>query len=99
MARKPGPPSNELIDKVWNKGTPIKGKNPEVHRRDAYGNPLHKPSFGKQGEKSWEIDHKVPIKKGGSDNLRNLQPLQTETNREKGDKYPFNPSTSTPRRK
>jgi 5-methylcytosine-specific restriction endonuclease McrA len=52
---------------------------------------IYKPSFGKEGEKSWQIDHKRPLSKGGTDDLRNLQPLQTETNREKGDKYPFKP--------
>jgi hypothetical protein len=99
MARKPGPPSKELIDKVWDKGAPIRGKNPDVERRDPYGNPILKPSFGKQGEKSWEIDHKKPVSKGGTDHLRNLQPVQTETNREKSDKYPFNPKPSKPRGK
>jgi 5-methylcytosine-specific restriction endonuclease McrA len=84
-------PSQELIDAVWNKGTHIRGQNPDVHRRDVFGNPLYKPSFGKQGEKSWQIDHKKPIAKGGTDDLRNLQPLQTAVNQEKGDKYPFKP--------
>jgi 5-methylcytosine-specific restriction endonuclease McrA len=80
-----------LVDKVWDKGTPIRGKNPDTHRRDALGNELYKPSFGKQGEKSWEMDHIKPVNKGGSDSLKNLQPLQTEANREKADKYPFKP--------
>ena len=39
------------------------------------------------------------IAKGGTDDLRNLQPLQTETNREKSDKYPFNPKTAQRRDK
>jgi len=38
-------------------------------------------------EKSWEIDHKKPKAKRGSDSLRNKQPLQTKANREKSDKY------------
>ncbi len=90
-SRKPGPPWQELVDKVWDKGKPIRGKDPDKYRRDAYGNEIYKPSFGKEGEKSWQIDHKRPIDKGGSNNLRNLQPLQTETNKEKGNKYPFKP--------
>jgi len=90
LSTKPPP---ELVDKVWQKADPIKGKNPDVYRTDAFGNELYKPSFGKQGEKSWEIDHIKPESKGGSDGLKNLQPLQTATNREKADKYPFKPKS------
>lgn len=89
--RKPTDPA--LVDRVWEKGEPIKGKNPDLYREDAFGNELYKPSFGKQGEKSWEIDHKRPIAKGGTDDPRNLQPLQTAMNREKGDQYPFKPAS------
>ncbi len=96
MAKKP---SKELIDAVWEKGEPIKGKNSDTHRQDAFGNEIYKPSYGKHGEKSWQIDHKKPAEKGGTDDLRNLQPLQTAANQEKSDKYPFNPKPSKPRGK
>ncbi len=36
----------------------------------------------------WEIDHVVPKSIGGSDDLNNLQPLQWQNNRHKGDDYP-----------
>lgn len=36
-------------------------------------------------EYGWEIDHVVPRSKGGTDLLGNLQPLQWENNRSKGD--------------
>ena len=39
----------------------------------------------------WEVDHKNPVDKGGTDNLKNLQPLQTKENRTKGNKYPWKP--------
>ena len=74
-------------DKAWNKASKVRGKNPDLYRRDSKGNELYKPSYGKQGPKSWEIDHKKPKAKGGSDSQRNLQILQTKANRRKSDKY------------
>lgn len=86
--------SPDRIDQIWEKGAPIRGKDPALYRRDAFGNEIYKPSLGKQGEKSWEVDHIKPVSKEGTDNLRNLQPLQTAANREKGDAYPFKPKSS-----
>jgi 5-methylcytosine-specific restriction endonuclease McrA len=96
MSRKPATPP-QRVEQVWQKGAPIRGKDPDLYRRDAFGNEIYKPSFGKGGEKSWEIDHIRPIAKDGSENLRNLQPLQTAANRAKGDTYPFNPKSLPPR--
>jgi len=77
------------IDRVWDKGTPIRGKNPDTWRKDPEGNVIRYGSYGTQGEYGWEIDHKKPSSKGGSDNIRNLQPLQWEENRKKGNTYPW----------
>lgn len=78
--------SKKTIEKVWDKAKPIRGKNPDTWRRDSEGNKIRHGSYGTQGEYGWEIDHKHPESKGGSDSDRNLQPLQWEANREKGDK-------------
>jgi len=88
--------SKDEIDKVFKKGEPIKGKDPELYRKDSAGNEIYKPSYGKGGAKSWEIDHKVPLAKGGSDTLRNKQPLQTDANRQKSDKHPVAPKSLKP---
>ena len=78
--------SKKVIEEVWDKATPIRGKDEDVWRRDSEGNKIRWGSYGTQGEFGWEIDHKNPVAKGGTDSLRNLQPLHWEENREKSDK-------------
>ena len=74
---------------AWEHAKPISGKNPNLYRKDAYGNVIYKPSYGIQSNMGWEVDHKRPVSKGGSDSERNLQAVQWEENRVKGDKYPY----------
>lgn len=49
---------------------------------------LQRSKYGKTEEWGWEIDHVKPVSAGGTDDLSNLQPLQWENNRHKGDNYP-----------
>ena len=56
-------------EKVWGKGEIIRGKNPDLYRRDVTGKELYWPSYGKDSSKGWQIDHKKPISKGGTDNI------------------------------
>lgn len=81
--------SNKDIEKVWEKAKPIRGKNPDVWRRDPHGNKVRKGSYGTHGEYGWELDHSHPQSKGGSDKAQNIQPLYWKENREKSDKYPY----------
>ncbi len=69
---------------VWNKAKKIRGKDPRMHRQDPYGNPMYKPSYGKASDMGWDIDHIKPKSRGGSDATRNLQALNSSTNRSKG---------------
>lgn len=71
-------------DKVWDKASLIKGKDPELYRKDPYGKELYYHSYGTNGTKSWHIDHITPQSRGGSDNIRNLQALQSNINMSKG---------------
>jgi len=73
-------------DEVWEKGQKVRGKNPDLYRKDKFGNTMYKPSYGKNSEMGWEIDHSKPQSKGGTDHLNNLQPMNTQANREKGKK-------------
>ena len=74
---------DEDINKVWNKGREIPGKDPEVTRQDTCGTPMKKDDYGdRESDYGWEIDHKDPK---GSDNLSNTQPLQWKNNINKSD--------------
>ena len=78
--------SDKKEQQVWEKAKLIQGLDSDVWRCDSYGNKIRRDSYGTQGEYGWEIDHKHPKSKGGSDELSNLQPLHWEKNREKADK-------------
>lgn len=75
------------IDAVWAKATPVHGFNPRLRRRDACGANIEYVKYGDTTPNGygWEIDHIYPASQGGSDDLSNLQPLQWQNNRRKGD--------------
>jgi len=75
--------SDDRLDQIWDKGHRMRGKDPEHYRKDDLGNVMFRPSYGKLSDMGWEVDHKNPVDKGGTDNLRNLRPLNTAANREK----------------
>ena len=74
------------IEAVWKKGAPESGLT--IYRKDYCGASMQRDKYGKLEQYGWEIDHKKPVSKGGTDDLDNLQPLQWENNRHKGDDYP-----------
>ena len=81
------------VQAVWNKATPIPGTNANVRRKDVCGAIIDRNKYGDTTENGngWEIDHIKPVSRNGTDDLSNLQPLQWQNNRAKGDDYPADP--------
>lgn len=78
-----------MISAVWHKAQPVPGWDASQYRQDACGAWIAWSAYGTTGAFGWEIDHILPISRGGIDTLSNLQPLQWENNRHKCDFYPY----------
>lgn len=77
--------SKEQLNKIFSKAKPIKGENLGQRRRDTFGSVIDRAAYGDtNSEFGWDVDHKKSRKKGGSNDLSNLQPLHWKNNRKKG---------------
>lgn len=76
------------VQMVWQKAQVVPGYDPATLRKDACGAWIRFSDHGTTNDTGWEVDHVVPVAKGGSDALSNLQPLHWQNNRHKADDWP-----------
>ena len=76
----------DIIEAVWEKALPADGFR--YIKKDGCGALICRENYGKTESLGWEIDHILPVTRGGTDDLSNLQPLQWQNNRSKAENYP-----------
>ena len=75
--------SEDIVQKVWEKGRIISENHPNIWRKDECGAWIQRASHGdRNSDFGWEVDH---INPNGGDNLSNLRPLQWINNAEKSE--------------
>lgn len=78
-----------MVNIVWKKASIAMGHDPDLLRKDCCGTMIKRHEYGNTNTPfGWEVDHIVPVSKGGADFIGNLQPLQWQSNRSKADIHP-----------
>ncbi|NIO47899.1 MAG: HNH endonuclease [Candidatus Aminicenantes bacterium] len=75
------PFTDETIQQVWEKGTVVSNNDPNLFRWDVCKAWIRRDHYGnRDSQYGWEIDHIKLESEGGTDDLRNLRPLQWQNN-------------------
>ena len=68
-------------DEVWNKAIKYDGYDPREMRKDIMGLYIKYKHYGRKTDFGWVIDFIVPLDRGGSGKLENMQPLHWQNKR------------------
>lgn len=73
--------NGKKIQQVWDKGIVVPNNEKKVWRKDKCGAWINRNNYGNRlSQYGWEIDHIKHVSEGGTDELKNLRPLQWENN-------------------
>lgn len=79
----------KTINLIWEKAMIDPNNDPNMFRKDYAGAWIRRDKYGDRSAKyGWEIDHVMPVSKGGTDAIENLLPLHWRNNDKKNDNYP-----------
>ena len=78
--------THQELSLVWNMAMIVPGTDPNVRRKDVCGAWIDWIAFGDRNSNfGWEVDHKIPLSKGGAHHINNVQPLHWQNNAKKSD--------------
>ena len=80
--------SEEEISAIWKKALVVENVDSNEWRKDACEAWINRNKYGDESLYGWEIDHILPIAKGGTDQTDNLRAFHWKNNRSKGDNFP-----------
>jgi hypothetical protein len=69
---------------IWLNAAVVPGKDIALWRQDPCGAQMYWHDYGKTNSTyGWEVDHLLPVARGGTDDTSNLQALHWKNNRQK----------------